>query len=347
MFKMFIRSALILCLASWSASAAYAQQVSLTINNGLVTLKATNATVRQILAEWERVGGTKVVNGEKITGQPVTLTLVDQPEGQALETVLRSAAGYMVSERANPAPNASRYDRIMLMARTTPVAASPAANSASNSNAYTANGPVPPGGSLNAEAPVTADDDEPPQPAAPVVNPYAQAAQQGGQNGNPTGAPGAISNNGNNGVPGMGTGLGQQQQQGMQPNPGYNSIQPTQNATPEKFDYANPQKYFQQQQQQQQQQTMQPYPGTPMSNTGATSNTNSSSSTPPNAGTGAPGTVNPVQPNQQQPGNINPYSPNFNPYNLPAGTPQQSTPVTPDRAKYANPYSQPSQPPQQ
>jgi hypothetical protein len=343
MFKMFIRSALILGLASWSASAAYAQNVNLTINNGLVTLKATNATVRQILAEWERVGGTKIVNGEKITGQPVTLTLVDQPEGQALETVLRSAAGYMVSERANPAPNASRFDRIMLMARTTPVTATAGANAGSNQNAYTANGPVPPGGNLMAEAPVTADDDEPPQPAAPVVNPYAQATQQAGQT-NSNGTAGAMSNNG---VPGMGTGLGQQQQQGLQPNPGYNSISSTPNATPEKFDYANPQKYFQQQQQlQQQQQTMQPYPGTPMSTTGTTSNTNSSSSTPPSAGTGTPGAVNP-QPQGQQPGNINPYSPNFNPYNMPAGTPQQSTPVTPDRAKYANPYSQPSQPPQQ
>jgi hypothetical protein len=346
MSKILIRSALILCLGSLSASAAFAQsqQVSLTMNNGRVTLKATNATVRQILAEWERVGGTKIVNAEKISGQPVTLKLVDQPEGQALETVLRTAAGYMVSERANPTPNGSRFDRIMLMARTTPVASTPASSSASNQNAYTANGPMPPGGNIGAEAPVTADDDEPPQPAAPVVNPYAQAAQQAGQPPTATGAPGAISgNNGNNGVPGMGTGLGQQQQQGAAPNPGYNSI----SSTPEKFDYANPQKYFQQQQQQQ---TAQPYPGVPMSNTGTnanTSSTNSSSSTPPIAGTGAPGTITPVQPQQQQPGNINPYSPNFNPYNLPAGTPQQSTPVTPDRSKYANPYSQQTQPPQQ
>jgi hypothetical protein len=358
MSKIFVRSALILCLGSWSASAAFAQQVSLTMNNGRVTLKATNATVRQILDEWARVGGTKIVNAEKVTGQPVTLTLIDQPEGQALETVLRTAAGYMVSERANPTATGSRYDRILLMARTTPVTSSPASTSANNANAYTANGPMPPGGAFTAEGPVTADDDEPPQPTAPVVNPYAQAAQQGGTTPG-TGAPGAVSGNGNNnGVPGMGTGLGQQQQQGVTPNPGYNSIAGQPGAVnqpaasqPEKFDYANPQKYFQQQQQQQQQQqNMQPYPGVQMSPapTGTGSNSGSqSSSTPPIAGTGAAGTITPQQTTPAgNPANVNPYSPNFNPYNLPAGTPQQSTPVTPDRSKYSNPYSQPTQPPQ-
>jgi hypothetical protein len=324
------------------------------MNNGRVTLKATNASVRQILDEWARVGGTKVVGAERVTGQPVTLTLIDQPEGQALETVLRTAAGYMVSERTNPTPTSSRFDRIMLMARTTPVASGASGNSASNAgsnqNAFTANGPVPPGGNFTAEGPVTADDDEPPQPTAPVVNPYTQAAQQqqqaqqaGASQPSAFGAPGTVNNN-NNGVPGMGTGLGQQQQQGLTPNPGYNSIQPTNTQQP--FDYANPQKYFQQQQQQQQ--TMQPYPGVPMSTSGTGTGSGSGTqptSTPGIAGTGAPGTV-PAQPNANTPGNINPYSPNFNPYNLPAGS-QQTTPVTPDRSKYSNPYSQPQQPPPQ
>jgi hypothetical protein len=374
MSKLFFRSALILCLGSWSASAAFAQQVSLTLNNGRVTLKATNATIRQILDEWARVGGTKIVNGDKVGGQPITLTLVDEPEGQALETVLRSAAGYMVSERANPAPNGSRYDRIMMIGRTTPVAASA---SAGNANAYTANGPMPPGGTFQAEGPVTADDDgDPPQPTAPVVNPYAQAA--------PNGAPGTVTPNGNpNGVPGMGTGLGQQQQaaaaaaqqQGAQPNPGYSNVygQGNTGATmstgaagaagatgvqsggvgsvstgsqPEaKFDYANPQKYFQQRGNQNSS-SMQPYPGVPLSPTAQGTGTGTAS-----PGTGAAGTITP-----NTPANQNPYSPNFNPYNLPAGggvptttpgTVSTPTPVEPDRAKYANPYVQPSQQPQQ
>jgi hypothetical protein len=368
MSKLFFRSALILCLGSWSASAAFAQQVSLTLNNGRVTLKATNATVRQILDEWARVGGTKIVNGDKVGGQPVTLTLVDEPEGQALETVLRSAAGYMVAERANPAPNTSRFERIMLMGRTTPVTAA----ASNNSNAY--GNPAPPGGTFQAEGPVTADDDpEPPQPTAPVVNPYAQAA--------PAGAPGTVNPNAN-GVPGMGTGLGQQQaaaaaaqqQQNAIANPGYSNVYgqansgmgtatgaagvqsgatgtvTTSGAQPEvKFDYANPQKYFQQRGNQNTS-SMQPYPGVPLSPTAQ--GTGAGPATP----AGTPGTVNPTTPSNQ-----NPYSPKFNPYNLPAGggvpaatpgTVSTPTPVEPDRAKYANPYvqpavqQQPQQPPQ-
>jgi hypothetical protein len=384
MSKLFLRSALIFCVGVGTASTAFAQQVSLTINNGRVTLKAQNATVRQILDEWARVGGTKVVNGEKIVSQPVTLTLVDEPEGSALEIVLRSAAGYIVAERANPAANVSRYERILVMARSTPVAAA----AGQSANAYTANGPTPPGGNFMAEGPVNADDDDPPQPVAPVVNPYAQ--------GTAAVANAAAGVNPNSGVPGMGTGLGQQQQAATAAgNPGSVSPQQGANMTPPgysnvygqtgstqlgtgtasqsssfgstttgaagspagstvnvnppetKFDYANPQKYFQQRSQQNGQ-NFQPYPGVPLSGTAAGSGT-PSASTPPAAG-GTPGTVTPTQT-----GGINPYSPNFNPYNLPAGQGVPSsngtpaTPVEPDRAKYANPYVQPSsssQPPE-
>ncbi len=374
-----LRSVLVLGVSAATASLAFAQQpvsqqpVSLTINNGHVTLKTTNATVRQILDEWARVGGTKVVNVEKITSQPMSLTLIDVPEGEALETVLRSAAGYMVAEKQNPTSSGSRYERIMLMARSTPVHGSGAGNTA---NAYTPpNGqPMPPGGV--AEGAVADDDGDPPAPMAPVVNPYAQGVNA---NVNPT--PG-----GNNGVPGMGTGLGQQMgtpgmaqpnqyQQGVNPvvTPGYSNVYGSPNANvntaatanaaasgagqvtpvnpPEtKFDYANPQKYFQQQQNGgNPSQNMQPYPGVPLTGTAAAPTSTTPSSTPP---AGTPGSVNPTVP-PNTPANFNPYSPNFNPYNLPAGqgvpgtvsaTPQQS--VEPDRAKYANPYVQPVQPPQ-
>jgi hypothetical protein len=364
MSKLFLRSALILCLGSWSASTALAQQVSLTMNNGHVTLKATNATVRQILDEWARVGGTKVVNAEKIGSQPVTLTLIDEPEGEALETILRSAAGYMLSERTNPAPNGSRFDRIMLMARSTPVSSSN--SSGSTASAYTAGNPAPPGGGgvFQAEGPVVNDDNDndPPQPTAPVVNPYAQGGAAPG-----TGAPGAVNPANANGVPGMGTGLGQQnasgQPQNAMPNPGYSNVYGQTNASavstsnsgsgtvtgsqPEtKFDYANPQKYFQNRGSQAGT-AMQPYPGVPMSATGA----GTTPTTTGAAGTGTAGTITP----QATPNSQNPYSPNFNPYNLPAGggvpaapgTATPTTPVEPDRAKYANPYVQPTQPPQQ
>ena len=36
--------------------------------------------VPQILAEWSRIGQTRVVNGDKVPGGPLTLQFVDMPE---------------------------------------------------------------------------------------------------------------------------------------------------------------------------------------------------------------------------------------------------------------------------
>ena len=82
---------------------ASAQQVTLKMASGVVTLEAKNAPVRQILAEWARVGRVTVVNGEKVMGAPVTLQLAGVSERQALDTILRGVAGYMVSARPSAA----------------------------------------------------------------------------------------------------------------------------------------------------------------------------------------------------------------------------------------------------
>jgi hypothetical protein len=101
-------------IASLCAAPAFAD-VQLTIHNGLVSLTTHDATVRQILAEWARVGQTKVVNGERAPGGPLTLQLTDIPEAQALDIVLRSVSGYMAAPRPTYLQNASRYDRIVVM----------------------------------------------------------------------------------------------------------------------------------------------------------------------------------------------------------------------------------------
>ena len=107
---------------------AQAQQLSLQINSGRVTLDAVNVPARQILAEWARVGGTKVVGAEKITGTPLTLKFVDMPERQALDIILRNVAGFMAAPRqASAAPGASAYDRILIMATSSVVPAQAAA----------------------------------------------------------------------------------------------------------------------------------------------------------------------------------------------------------------------------
>src|SRR5687767_6082589 len=97
------------------AASAEAQQMKLQIQDGRVTLEAHNVPVRQILAEWARVGGAKVVNGEKVVGGPVTLQLQNVPERQALDTVLRGVSGYMLAARPEGVTGVSAFDRIMIL----------------------------------------------------------------------------------------------------------------------------------------------------------------------------------------------------------------------------------------
>jgi hypothetical protein len=99
-----------------------AQPLALDIRDGLVTLQATNVPVRQVLAEWGRVGGTRIVGADRVTGPPLTLRLEGVPEGKALDIVLRGAAGYVAAARAVPGSGASSYDRILVLASSTPPA---------------------------------------------------------------------------------------------------------------------------------------------------------------------------------------------------------------------------------
>lgn len=115
----------------WSSVAS--AQVRLTMSDGQVSLSAQNATLSQILAEWARVGQTRVVNAERAPGAPLTIELTDVPEAQALDIILRSASGYLLAPRANPVASASRFDRILIVpassatgAAATPGVASPA-----------------------------------------------------------------------------------------------------------------------------------------------------------------------------------------------------------------------------
>jgi hypothetical protein len=93
---------------------ADAQNLKLQIQDGRVTLEAQNVPVRQILAEWARVGGAKIINGEKVAGAPLTLQLQAMPERQALDIILRSVSGYMLAAR-QAGTGVSAFDRIMIL----------------------------------------------------------------------------------------------------------------------------------------------------------------------------------------------------------------------------------------
>jgi hypothetical protein len=106
--------AVLLC----GVASASAQVLSLEFHDGRVKLIAENVPVGRILAEWTRLGGTKIVHGERIPGAPVTLQLIDIPEAQALGVVLRGAAGYMVAARETGSTGASVFDRILVLPTT-------------------------------------------------------------------------------------------------------------------------------------------------------------------------------------------------------------------------------------
>jgi hypothetical protein len=118
LFRCILFATLTACLAA----PADAGELKLSMANGRVTLIAVDVPLRQILAEWARIGQTRIVNAEKLIGPPLTLQLIDQPEGAVLEILLRSAAGYMAAPRPAGNPGTSVYDRIMILATSRPPA---------------------------------------------------------------------------------------------------------------------------------------------------------------------------------------------------------------------------------
>jgi hypothetical protein len=117
-----------LCLAA--ASPALAQSsVSIQFQDGRVTLSARNAPLRTILAEWARVGGSRIVNIERVGGAPLTIEIVNEPERTALATLLRGVGGHAAAARAATLPGTSSLDRIFLL--TTPPLQQAASSSSS------------------------------------------------------------------------------------------------------------------------------------------------------------------------------------------------------------------------
>src|ERR1044071_1492987 len=101
-------------LSLFAVSTASAE-VTVTMQDGRVSIVAREATVRQILTEWARVGQTKIVNVERIPGGPVTIELKSVTETQALDVLLRPLSGYILAPRAAAGANMSIFDRIIIM----------------------------------------------------------------------------------------------------------------------------------------------------------------------------------------------------------------------------------------
>ncbi|MCK7498461.1 MAG: hypothetical protein MZW92_53380 [Comamonadaceae bacterium] len=106
---------------------ASAGDLRLTFLNGRVTLVAQDVPSLQILAEWERVGGTSVVNRDAAPGVSVTLDLADVPETRALAILLQQAAGALRERAQRSRRTSSRFTRIVIMPGSESPAAAPPA----------------------------------------------------------------------------------------------------------------------------------------------------------------------------------------------------------------------------
>ncbi len=104
---------------------------------------------------------------EKI--RPPTVTLEDVSEDRALETLLRSATGYVAAPRPAGAPGASRFDRILILVSQS--ASAPAAVSPESPRAVNRQPTAPGGASPVMGTPGAVPTAPPVFPQAPAFNP--------------------------------------------------------------------------------------------------------------------------------------------------------------------------------
>jgi hypothetical protein len=87
--------------------------------NGVMSLVATNAPLREILAEWTRKGGTPFPGSERLTGTPLTLEFPHKPETEVIASLLRSASGYIVRDRLTASASPSSIEVVYILATST------------------------------------------------------------------------------------------------------------------------------------------------------------------------------------------------------------------------------------
>jgi hypothetical protein len=147
--------------------------------DGTVSLSAQNVTVREILAAWARQCGCYVVNGDKLAGSPIAVPIefTNAPQNRVLESLLRQAAGYVLTPRRAGSAAASHYETIYILATSNPTSAP------SGYSAYTPPTAVP------LVTPGSPEDELPPLVPQPRVVPTPQMPQSPPLPGQPVNQP--------------------------------------------------------------------------------------------------------------------------------------------------------------
>ena len=94
-------------------------------DGGKVSLVANGATLREILAEWSRKGGTPFVGAERLSGGPLVLQYDHRPETEVVGSLLRSASGVIISPRLEASVGASQIGVVYVLATSNASAATP------------------------------------------------------------------------------------------------------------------------------------------------------------------------------------------------------------------------------
>ncbi len=89
---------------------------------GLVTLESRDATLREILAEWSRQGGSYFVGSERLPATPMTLQFASAPERDVMASLLRQAAGYVLGPRRAGSIGISSFEVVYILPTSNPSA---------------------------------------------------------------------------------------------------------------------------------------------------------------------------------------------------------------------------------
>jgi len=110
-----VAAALLTCAIPMRAQST--RKLEISFDSGRVTIVAENVTLAEILAEWSRKGGSRIVNAEQLRGGPVMPTeFRDRPEAEVLRTLLREAPGYGAVTRAETPAGASTMQTVFIHA---------------------------------------------------------------------------------------------------------------------------------------------------------------------------------------------------------------------------------------
>ena len=98
-----------------AAGPAAADDLELSFAAGRVTVVAADVPLATVLDEWARQGDTRFVAASGLPAWPVSVRLVDVPEREALQVLLRAAGGYIAESRSAWQPGVSAFERVLIM----------------------------------------------------------------------------------------------------------------------------------------------------------------------------------------------------------------------------------------